>query len=297
MTNLESESFDPTEAPDDLGPTEEIAQEAPQEEAQPAEYDLLDTTEIADKYVPIKVNGEEQYVPLGEALQGYQRESAWTQNQQRLAERERELESQAQIGAALQTDPQLAVQVLARQAGVSVEEYLGLPSPSAQQSQTGYDPYEEDDFTFSDPSEAKLAKELEQERQARLSLEERLDMREANEILQGAFSDLQRKYGATEEAQQAVLKQALDMGVGPEMFSMIYESQQYSQARQKWEATRQAQAQKQAKQTQRQQSAAAATQIVGQGGGAPAPQAAQPPQEFKSTREAIEAAFRQHDLI
>lgn len=46
--------------------------------------------------VPVKVNGELREVPLSEAIKGYQLESDYTQKTMKVAERERELNAQAQ---------------------------------------------------------------------------------------------------------------------------------------------------------------------------------------------------------
>jgi hypothetical protein len=263
MTNL-SESQEPTtevvdQAETGLAVGEESVVEASQPEDAPVEpeYDYFDPTEVGEKYVKVKVDGEEISVPLNEALQGYQRQADYTKKTQELAAQRQEAENALRLAQSVQANPGLTMQVLASQAGMSVEQFLNLTP--AQQQQVAADSEPE----YSDPFERALA----EERQARIALQNKIEQREADEILYRAIGGLQQQLGATEDDVRAVVGQALQMGVGPEMFPMIYQSQQYQRSLAVQQAQTQSQQQTAAAEQQRQAAARAAAQVVGSGSG------------------------------
>lgn len=263
MTNL-SESQEPTtEVVDQAETGLAVGEEAGVEASQPIEapveleYDYFDPTEVGDKYVKVKVDGEEISVPLNEALQGYQRQADYTKKTQELAAQRQEAENALRLAQSVQANPGLTMQVLASQAGMSVEQFLNLTP--AQQQQVAADSEPE----YSDPFERALA----EERQARMALQAKIEQREADEILYRAIGGLQQQLGATEEDVRAVVGQALQMGVGPEMFPMIYQSQQYQKSLAVQQAQTQSQQQTAAAEQQRQAAARAAAQVVSSGSG------------------------------
>ena len=74
--------------------------------------DRIDLDQFGNKLIPIKVNGEEKWVPLSEAQQGYMRQQDYTQKtQQTAAEREQLAEARA-IAEALERDPEGTLKVL-----------------------------------------------------------------------------------------------------------------------------------------------------------------------------------------
>jgi hypothetical protein len=231
--------------------------EAPIEEAEP-EHEYFDPTEFGEKYVKVKVDGEEISVPLNEALQGYQRQASYTKKTQELAAQRQEAENALRLAQSVQANPGLTMQVLASQAGMSVEQFLNLTP--AQQQRVAADTAEPE---YSDPFERALA----EERQARMMLQAKFEQREADEILHRAIGGLQQQLGATEEDVRAVVGQALQMGVGPEMFPMIYQSQQYQRSLAVQQAQTQSQQQTAAAEQQRQAAARAAAQVVSSGSG------------------------------
>jgi hypothetical protein len=264
---------------------EESAVEASQPEEAPVEpeYDYFDPTEVGEKYVKVKVDGEEISVPLNEALQGYQRQADYTKKTQELAVQRQEAENALRLAQSVQANPGLTMQVLASQAGMSVEQFLNLTP--AQQQQVAADSEPE----YSDPFERALA----EERQARMALEAKIEQREADEILHRAIGGLQQQLGATEEDVRAVVGQALQMGVGPEMFPMIYQSQQYQKSLAIQQAQTQSQQQTAAAEQQRQAAARAAAQVVSAGSGVigttPAQVAGQPMTAAEAAAAALES--------
>lgn len=242
-------------------------------------YDFLDIDEdLAAKYVKVKVDGEEIPVPLNEALQGYSRESAATKRFQEAAEMRKEAERAIRLQQAFQTDPGLTVQILAREAGVSVEQFLGM-TPAQQQAAI-----DEANDQYVDPLERQIA----EERQARLAIEERLAQREADERLARAVGGLKQQYNATDEQVRSVVQQALQMQLGVEAFPMIFQAMAYQASQQ---VTAQQTAGQEAERLRRQEEARRAAAVVSTGSGAANTTTAQPAATYNSIREAAAAAI------
>ena len=235
--------------------------------------------DLRAKHVRVKVDGEEISVPLEEALQGYQRQAAFTQRTQELAEQRRQAEEALRLHQAMQANPGLTVQILADHAGMSVEQYLGLQAAQAQAAQQ-----QSQEPEFDDP----LERELYRERQAREALEARFTQREADEQLQRAVYGLQQQYGLNDDQVRAVVGAAMQMKLGIEYLPFVYQAMAY-QAQQG--AQQQVAQQRAMEDQQRQLAAANASAVVGNGtgvvGGSPTPANA----EYSTYREAIEAAF------
>jgi hypothetical protein len=245
--------------------------EAQPEDAEPApEVQYLDYDQDSDNNVTVKVNGEDQTVPLREALDGYSRTQDYTAKTQAAAEAIR-------LQEALDSDPGLTVQILAKQAGVSVEKYLGL---NQQEQQPAAEPQPE----YEDP----LEQALHDERQQRVALQERFESREADEALGRAVNGLKQQFGANDDQARAVVRQALDMGLGVEAFPMIYQSMSYQAQQQATAANTATQA---ATTASKQAAAQAATAVVSSGTGATGTVESQPAEKFNSIRDAANAAF------
>lgn len=244
----------------------------------PAEPDYLDITDdLRSKHVRVKVDGEEISVPFDEALQGYQRQAAFTQHSQQLAEQRREAEDAIRLHQAMQANPGLTVQVLAQHAGMSVEQFLGL-SPAQQQAAIDQEP------EFDDP----LERELYQERLARESLEQRFLQREADEQLTRAVHGLQQQYGLNDDQCRAVVGTAMNLGLGINMLPMVYQAMAFQGQQSAQQAAAQ---QKAAEDAQRQQAAANAASLVGNGTGVVGGGSAPANVEYSSYRDAIAAAY------
>ena len=264
-----------TDAPIDDGQGVVEATEA-LPEATPAfdEADLLDTSEIGDRMVRLTVDGEEVVVPLSEALNGYNSQAAATKRFQEAsalkseAEADRrEAEQAVNLARAVSNDPGMTMKVLASQAGLTVEQFLNL-TPTQQHNVAAATEVEPE---FSDP----LEKALYDERQARQVLEQRItaqenqyQARQADEYLKKSLGTLQSQHGATPEDAQSVLRQAFEMKVGPEMFPMIYQAQQYQKSQATNSAQADASAAEAAETAARHQAAAQASNSVSTGSGA-----------------------------
>ena len=266
-------------SPDDIG--EADIEALPEDEPVEPSYDYLEVDDdLANKYVKIKVDGEELSVPLNEALQGYSRESAATKRFQEASELRKQADEALRLQQAFQADPGLTVQILARQAGVSVEEFLGM-TPAQQKAAV-----EDADDQYMDP----LERQIMEERQARMALEQRLEQREADERLAQAVSGLKQQYSATDEQVRSVVGQAMQMGLGIESFPMIFQAMSYQASQQ---VSAQQTAGQEAERQRRQEAARRAATVVGTGSGAPETSRAEPAATYSSIREAAAAAIDQ----
>ena len=287
MTNLEPES-QPTEVAEapvidgsGEGTQAPVTDDAPAPPPPEPEYLEIDDA-LAAKHVKVKVDGEELSVPLNEALQGYQRQEAFTRKTQEAAQLRQEAENALRLQQALQTSPGMTVQILAQQAGVSVEEFLGMTP--AQQQQAVSEPQEDQ---YVDP----LERALNEERQARLALQERVEQREADEYLQQQIQGLKQTYQIDDEQVREVVGQALQMGVGPEAFPMIYQAQAFQKLQAQQGAQQDLAAKTQQEEQQRQAAAQAASQVVSAGTGATNVTTAPSANGITSPRDAVLAAF------
>lgn len=277
------EELDPTIGVEAESGSENIGQavdEAVATEITPEpEYDFLEIDDdLASKYVRVKVDGEELPVSLNEALQGYSRTQDYTRKTQETAELRKQADQALRLQQAFATNPGMTVRILAENAGMPVEEFLGLSQ--AQQQQVLEDATEQ----YDDPLEKALA----EERQARLALEQRIERREADEELQGAISGLKQRFNATDEQVRAVVSQAMDAGYGLESLPMIYQAMAYEASQQ---VSAQQTATQQAEEQRRRQAAAAASQSIGTGSSSAGTTQAQPAGSFSTIREAALAAM------
>lgn len=249
--------------------------EAPPPPAEPERLEITD--DMRGKHVTVKVDGEEISVPFEEALQGYQRQAAFTQHSQQLAEQRRQAEDAIRLHQAMQANPGLTVQILADHAGMSVHDYLQL-SPAQQQAAAEQEP------EFDDP----LERELYHERQAREALEQRFTQREADEQLARAVNGLQQQYGLNNDQLRAVVGTAMQMNLGIEYLPLVYQAMAF-QAQQSAQAA--ATNQRATEEQQRQAAAANAAALVGNGTGVVGGGSAPANVEYSSYRDAIAAAF------
>lgn len=276
-----------------LQETEPVAGEGAElePEQQDPEYDFLEVEDPNAKFVKVTVDGEEQVVPLAEALQGYSRTADYTRKTQDLAAQRQEAEYALSLAQALERAPGLTIQALAQNAGMSVEDYLGL-TPQ-QQLRAQQEANDDDDDSYSDP----LERELAQERERLTRLEERLELQEAERRIMQAVDGLKSEYQIGDDEARNVARQAWEMGLGPEAFGMIYQSMAYKKLQAQAKAQAEAEVKKQQTRTQRQQAAAAASQVVGSGGSAASAGGAPPSTGNMSPREAILAAFEAEGLV
>ena len=285
MSNLEPDSqpTEVTDAPAVDGGQGEATPEAPAAPAEP-EYDYLEIDDtLASKYVKAKVGDEEIPVTLSELRDGYQRQADYTRKTQEAAEMRREAEDALRLQQAIRTSPGLTVQVLAQQAGVSVEQFLGM-SPAQQQAVV-----EDAEPEYVDPLERQLA----EERQARLALQERMDSREADEYLHRSVEGLKQAYQIDDNEVRNVVQQALQMKLGPDSFPMIYQSMAYQKLQAQQGAQQEARQMTAAEEQQRQAAAQAAAQAISSGTGATNVTSVPSANGITTPRDAVLAAFEQ----
>lgn len=249
-------------------------------EAPPIEYLDIDDT-IAIKHVKIERDGQEISVPLREAIDGYNVNSVATQRFQEASVLRQEAEQAVRLQQAMQANPGLTIQYLAQQAGVGVQEFLGMAE--AQQVAAAQEVSEDQ---YVDPLEQQLA----EERNERLSLQSRFEQREADEELSRAVGGLKSQFQIDDDQARAVVGRALQMGVGPDMFSMIYQSMAYQAGQQ---AQQQSASNQQAEQQRRSAAVAQQAAVVGTAQSAVGTTTNMGNQTFSSIREAVMGAYEQ----
>lgn len=79
----------------------------------------LDLTEYGDFTVPVKVAGEERFVPLREAVSGYMMQADYTRKSQEVADLRKKASQAEAIWDAIQRDPNGTIRLLAEEFGVS----------------------------------------------------------------------------------------------------------------------------------------------------------------------------------
>lgn len=99
-----------------VGGSPEVSSEA---NSQGAETPVLSVDEYQNYQVPIKIDGQESYVPLSEAISGYQRQADYTRKTQELAEQREQMQFAAALQSALERDPAATIDLLARHYGIS----------------------------------------------------------------------------------------------------------------------------------------------------------------------------------
>ena len=249
----------------------------------------LDVDEVADRYVRVKVDGQDQEVPLKEALQGYSRTADYTRKTQELAQQRQQVEYALAVQRALQSQPEETIRLLSRQYGLNLDVPSQSPPPAPGWEQPSRDDGDDD---LMDP----LEKRINQTQRMVQQLAQAEQQREAERQLSNAIGGLQRKYQLTESDVREVVGTALQARMGPESFEMIYKNLAYDREQQ---ARGQAMATRQAQEAQREAAKTRGQQLVGNGrsaasaGGVVQPGA---PDGHMSIHEAYEAALREHGV-
>lgn len=207
--------------------------------------------DVANRYVRVKVDGQDEEVPLREALSGYSRTADYTRKTQELAQQRQQAEYALTVERALQAQPAETLRLLAQQYGVDFGPQAPAPAPD-------YDDYEN---PYADPTERRLI-ELERQNQA---LSRQWEERQAHETLRTTIGQIQQRYQLNENDVREVVSTALQRGMGPEGFDLIWKNIAFDRA---MTLQQQAQAKRAAETQQRQQAGANAAQLVGNGGSA-----------------------------
>lgn len=98
------------------GGSPEVSSEAT---SQGIDSPVLSVDEYQNHKVPIKIDGQESYVPLSEAISGYQRQADYTRKTQELAEQREQMQFATALQTALERDPASTIDLLARHYGIS----------------------------------------------------------------------------------------------------------------------------------------------------------------------------------
>ena len=257
----------------DIAPADQVLENEGGEDQPSRQYVEIDDPD--QRYVRVKVDGQDVEVPYSEALRGYSREADYTRKAQAVAAQRQEAELGLRIQQALAADPQTTIRLLA--------ERYAAQNPVAKAPEPEFD----------DP----LERQLHEERQARMTLEERLNQREADEQLERTISGLRNQYGANDEDLRAAVNLAYQNNLSIEALPMVYKTMAFDRIQATVMARQQQLAEQQAKDQQRTAAKQQAGQVVSTGRsagndlvdrsatGAP-----------MSLRESIEAAFEQAGL-
>lgn len=111
----------------------DVSSEAP---SQGTDTPVLSIDEYQNHRVPIKVDGQEVFVPLNEAISGYQRQADYTRKTQELAQQREQMQFASALQTALENDPAATIDLLARHYGISRQ--------AAADMMNGYDSEPED---------------------------------------------------------------------------------------------------------------------------------------------------------
>lgn len=250
--------------------TAEITDPAP-------ERQFVEVDDPDNRYVRVKVAGEDREIPFSEAVRGYSRTEDYTQKTQEAARLREEAAYGLRIQQAMQRDPELALQILAREHGIQ------LPGQPAQQAPVEQVP------EFDDP----LERQLYEERTARQKLEERLDQQELDRQLERSIGGLKSTFNIGDDDVTEVLQIAYQHNLGVETFPMIWKQVAYDRLVQRWNAEQAAKAAGERTTVDRQTAAAAASQVVSSGthGGNGLTNEVDVSQQHMTPRQAIELAF------
>lgn len=271
------------EAPVEAGPEdgeagsetiEQIGEQVDQPERQYVEIDDPD-----NRFVRVRVAGEDIEVPFSEAVRGYSREADYTRKAQQLAQERQQVEYGLNLQRALESNPEMTLRILQERYGV------GMPGSVPQQAPV------EDEYT--DPYERMLA----EERAARLALEERLNQRETDERLNATIAGLRQQYNASDEDIQEVVNVAYQLGANVDQLPYLYKAMTFDKINARVQAARLTEQQREAETQRRQAAASAASQVVAQGTTGSNGLTSQVPADGPMTiRQAVEAALAEHGL-
>lgn len=249
--------------------TGEQAEDAAPEQP-PRQYVEVDDPD--NRFVRIRIDGQDVEVPYNEALKGYSRTEDYTRKTQEVSAMRQQAEMGLRLQEALAANPRLTLQLLNEQFDPKQPE---APAPPE----------------FDDPLEQKLH----EERQARLALEERITAREADQQLERAIGGLRTEFGASEEDVRSVINVAMQQNLGIEALPMIYKTMAYDRIAATMRAHAAQQTQEREETQRRQGAAQQAGRLVtdSTGGNGRDLTNTRDPGGRMSLREAIEAAMEQ----
>lgn len=264
------------------GEVVEGAEEVEGGEQQPSRQ-YVEVDDPDQRFVRVKVDGQDVEVPYSEALRGYSREADYTQKTQALSAQRQEAEFGLRLQQALQADPEATLRILAERFG-----------PKQQQQQQATTPPE-----FDDP----LERQLWEERQARVALEERLNRfdqqqteRTHDELLTRTIGDIRTQFGASDEDIASAVQVAFQQHLPIESLPMVYKTMAFDRIQASVAAHRQTEAATAAEEARRTAAKTAAAGIVSTGSGSSSGGLTNKPDTGRpmTIREAALAAFEEH---
>jgi len=237
--------------------------------APPRQY--LEVDDPDNRWVRTKIDGEEIEVPFSEFQRGYSREADYTRKAQSVAEMRREAECGIQLQQALQTNPQLTLKILAEQYQLDQQQQGQAPEPEPE---------------FDDP----LERQLYEERQARIALEQRFEQRESDRALEAAVGNLRNQYALNDDDLRLVVGTAMQANLGLDALPMVWKTIAFDRIQASVVEHQRRQA---AENSQRTAAKTAATQTVSSGRGAPSRNIVEQQRTGPITfREAAEQAWK-----
>jgi hypothetical protein len=227
-------------------------------------YEYVDVEGFGDKYVKVKVDGQELDVPVKEALSGYQRQADYTRKTQELAAQRESLQYAATLAEALQTDPAGTLQLLG--------QHYGAPTGANQETE---------DLELMDPIERQVY-ELNQKVQSFEQMQAKQELEQEIGRLSGKYQD----FNAPEVINHALRSGIVDL-------EMAYKQVAYDRLAQEVAAIRGAQ---QVVASKEQQIIDAKRNASFVSGGVSANGATEPIGRISSVADAWLAAKRQHGM-
>lgn len=272
-----------TEGTVEAGPAEigEAGSEAIEQfdEVEQPSRQYVEVDDPDNRFVRVKVDGEDVEVPFSEAVRGYSREAHFTRNMQDLAQQRQEAEYGLNLQRALESNPEMTIRILQERYGVQGAAQI------VQQAT------EEPEYT--DPFERALA----EEREARLALERRLEQRDVDERLNQTLAGLRQQFNASDDDIQEVVNIAYQMGASVDQLPYLYKAMTFDKINARVQAQRIEEQRRAADTQQRQAAAASANQVISTGtvgsNGITSQAAAD---GHMTIRQAVEAALAEHGL-
>lgn len=262
----------------DSGDTVDATEQAGDVTEEPRQYVEVDDPD--NRWVRTKINGEDVEVPYSEAIRGYSRTEDYTRKTTEAARMREEADYGLRLQQALESNPELTLQILAQQHGLSLAQQQAAAAEAEPE--------------FDDP----LEKALHTERQAREALEQRISQREADQALELAVNGLRSEFNASDDDIREVIGTAYKTGVPIEMLPMIYQANAFQKLTARVQAVRAQQAEAAAKEQQRTVAKAEASSIISNGSGTSTGglTSVVDPNGRMTIREAALAALAEHGL-
>jgi len=211
--------------------------------------DYLDLSEFSDKYVRVKVNGEEVDIPVADLPNQAMMHADYTRKTQELAEQRRQVEFWQQVDQAMKVDPEATLSYLAKTHGVQFAQ-------AAQQRADDID-----DWGYDDQPQA--APELDRLRQELAPVVDFVEQQRAAAYLDQVVQGLSQKYG-NDFNPEVVIREATNRGIyDPSMLEAVFRDIKFEEYRALAQAQGQLTAKQQQATAQRQAAAQQASRVIG----------------------------------